>query len=102
MRAGDRASPSTTTFRDPGSPIRVRIGLHVGETVHEGDDYFGHAVNYAARIASAAEGGEIVVSSLVYGLLAQTGEFVFEPAREVELKGVEGPQKVYALATVVA
>jgi len=27
------------TFRDPGSPIRVRIGLHVGETVHEGDDH---------------------------------------------------------------
>ena len=88
------------TFRDPGSPIRVRIGLHVGETVHEGDDHFGHAVNYAARIASAAEGGEIVVSSLVYGLLAQTGEFSFEPAREVELKGVEGPQKVYPLAVM--
>ena len=89
-------------FRDPGSPIRIRIGLHVGETAHEGDDYFGHAVNYAARVASAAEGGEIVVSSLVYELLAQTGEFVFGPAREVELKGVEGPQKVYALATVGA
>jgi class 3 adenylate cyclase len=86
------------TFRDPGSPIRVRIGLHVGETVHEADDHFGHAVNYAARVASAAAGGEIVVSSLVYGLLAQTGEFRFEPAREVELKGVEGPQKVYPLA----
>jgi class 3 adenylate cyclase len=86
-------------FRDPGSPIRVRIGLHVGETVHEGDDHFGHAVNYAARVASAAAGGEIVVSSLVHGLLAQTGEFAFEPAREVELKGVEGLQKVFPLAT---
>ena len=90
------------TFGDPGSPIRVRIGLHVGETTREADDFFGHAVNYAARIASSAAGGEIVVSSLVYGLLAQTGEFVFEPAREVELKGIEGPQKVYAVATVVA
>lgn len=86
------------TFRDPGSPIRVRIGLHVGETVHEGDDHFGHAVNYAARVASAASGGEIVVSSLVYGLLAQTGAFEFGEAREVELKGVEGVQKVYPLA----
>ncbi len=102
LRAGDRAIAIAETFRDPGSPIRVRIGLHVGETVREADDLFGHAVNYAARVASAAEGGEIVVSSLVYGLLAQTGEFVFEPAREVELKGVEGPQKVYALATTVA
>lgn len=85
------------TFRDPGSPIRVRIGLHVGETVHEGDDHFGHAVNYAARVASAAAGGEIVVSSLVHGLLAQTGEFKFETAREVELKGIEGVQRLYPL-----
>ena len=82
------------TFKDPGSPVRVRIGLHVGETTREADDFFGHAVNYAARIASSATGGEIVVSSLVYGLLAQTGEFEFEPAREVELKGVEGLQMV--------
>jgi len=88
-------------FRDPGSPIRVRIGLHVGETVHEGDDHFGHAVNYAARVASAAAGGEIVVSSLVHGLVAQTGEFEFQPAREVDLKGVEGLQKVYPLAAAV-
>ena len=87
----------TETFRDPGSPIRVRIGLHVGETVHEGDDHFGHAVNYAARVASAAVGGEIVVSSLVHGLLAQTGEFEFETAREVELKGIEGVQRLYPL-----
>jgi class 3 adenylate cyclase len=85
-------------FKDPGSPVRVRIGLHVGETTREADDFFGHAVNYAARIASSAAGGEIVVSSLVYGLLAQTGEFEFEPAREVELKGVEGLQMVYPLA----
>jgi adenylate cyclase len=86
------------TFKDPGSPVRVRIGLHVGETTREADDFFGHAVNYAARIASSAAGGEIVVSSLVYGLLAQTGEFEFEPAREVELKGVEGLHMVYPLA----
>jgi class 3 adenylate cyclase len=87
------------TFDDPGSAIRVRIGVHVGEAVRETDDFFGHAVSYAARIASAAEGGEIVVSSLVHALLAQTGEFEFEDAREVELKGIEGPQKVYPLAT---
>ena len=86
------------TFRDPGSPIRVRIGLHVGETVHEADDHFGHAVNYAARVASAAAGGEIVVSSLVHGLLAQTGEFEFDDVREVELKGIEGLQEIYPLA----
>jgi class 3 adenylate cyclase len=70
----------------------------VGETVQEADDFFGHAVNYAARIASAAEGGEIVVSELVHALVAQTGEFNFEEARHVELKGIDGAQKVYPLS----
>jgi hypothetical protein len=37
-------------FDDPGSPIRVRIGVHVGEVIHEADDFFGQAVNYAARV----------------------------------------------------
>ena len=66
------------TFNDPGSPIRVRIGLHVGRAIDEADDFFGHAVNYAARIASKASGGEVVVSALVHALVAQTGEFRFE------------------------
>ena len=41
------------------------------------------------------------MSSLVHGLVAQTGEFEFQPAREVDLKGVEGLQKVYPLAAAV-
>jgi class 3 adenylate cyclase len=90
------------TFKDPGSPIRVRIGLHVGETVREAEDFFGHAVNYAARVASSARGGEIVVSSLVHDLLAQTGEFDFEESRQVELKGIDGPQEIYRLVPVSA
>lgn len=84
-------------FDDPGSPIRVRIGLHVGETINEADDFFGHAVAYAARIASKASGGEVVVSALVHALVAPTGEFRFDDPREIELKGVEGPQKIYPL-----
>lgn len=86
------------TFDDPGSLIRVRIGLHVGETVNEADDFFGHAVNYAARVASTAAGGEIVVSALVHALVAPTGDFRFEDVREVEMKGVQGLQKVYPLS----
>ncbi len=36
----------------PGEPIRVRIGLHTGEAVKEGEDFFGKTVTLAARIAS--------------------------------------------------
>ena len=96
--AGSIQRAMTETFRDPGSPIRIRIGVHVGETLQEADDFFGQAVNYAARVASAADGGEVVVSALVHALVAQTGEFRFGEARTVELKGIDGPQTVYPLA----
>lgn len=87
-------------FADVDASIRVRIGLHVGEPVREANDFFGHTVNYAARVASTATGGEIVVSSLVHDLLAQSGEFDFADARPVELKGIDGIQVVYPLMPV--
>ena len=86
------------TFDDPGSPIRVRIGVHVGEVLRDADDFFGHAVNYAARVAGAARGGEALVSALAHELVAPTGEFAFGASREVELKGIDGAQLVYPLA----
>jgi class 3 adenylate cyclase len=82
-------------FRDPGSPVRVRIGVHVGETVREADDFFGHAVSYAARIAAQASGGEVVASSLVHDLVAQTGAFSFGEPRVVELKGIQGEHRIW-------
>jgi class 3 adenylate cyclase len=85
-------------FSDPGSPISVRIGVHTGELISDADDFFGHAVNYAARVAGAAAGGEILVSTLVHDLVEATGTFSFEASREVELKGIAGPIRVYTLA----
>ena len=82
-------------FNDPGSPVRIRIGLHVGEALREADDFFGHAVTYAARIAAQASGGEIVVSSLVHDLIGRTDEFQFGEPRSVDLKGIGGTQRVY-------
>jgi adenylate cyclase len=45
--------------------IRVRIGIHMGKSVRRGDDLFGRNVAMAARVASAADGGEILVSDVV-------------------------------------
>ena len=44
------------------TPIRVRIGLHVGETIERDGDYFGSNVAMAARVAALADGGEILVT----------------------------------------
>ncbi len=52
-------------------PIRVRIGLHSGEADVRDGDYFGTAVNRAARIMAIAHGGQVVCSGVTAGLVAE-------------------------------
>jgi hypothetical protein len=77
--------------------IEVRIGLHVGEVMQTGDDFLGQAVNKAARIASAASGGEVRVSNAVAALLGDNPEFEFGAPVETVLKGLEGMHSVLPL-----
>jgi class 3 adenylate cyclase len=74
--------------------IRVRIGLNAGEPIAEDEDLFGTAVILAARIAAKAEGGEIVVSDTVRGLVAGKG-FLFSDRGDVVLRGFEDPVRLY-------
>jgi predicted ATPase/class 3 adenylate cyclase len=41
-------------------PLLVRMGLHTGETQERDGDYFGTAVNRAARVMAVAHGGQII------------------------------------------
>jgi class 3 adenylate cyclase len=82
------------TVSHPEEPLRVRVGLHTGEVVKEGSDFFGRNVAMAARVAGAAQGGEILVSSLVKEL-ADTGDIDFGAGREVELKGFSGTRRLH-------
>ena len=79
------------------TPIKVRMGLHTGEAIREGDDFAGRAVVVAARIASEATGGEVLVSDVLHQLTASTGEFSFDEPRAVDLRGLDGSQVVYSL-----
>jgi class 3 adenylate cyclase len=74
----------------PEEPIRVRIGLHTGEAIREADKFFGKTVILAARIAAQAQGGEILVSSLVKELTHSSGDIQFGSSYEAELKEVSG------------
>jgi class 3 adenylate cyclase len=74
----------------PSGGIRLRIGLHTGEAIREGSDFYGKNVVVAARIADKASGGEILASSVVKQLTESAGDVGFEDAREVELAGLAG------------
>jgi adenylate cyclase len=78
----------------PGG-IRVRIGIHTGKSVRRGDDLFGRNVAMAARVASQASGGEVLVSDAVRDSVA--ADFEFDDGRDVELKGFAGSYRLYAV-----
>lgn len=78
-------------------PIRIRIGLHTGELVREGDDFFGRHVNFAARVASQAEAGEVLVSSLFREIVEPSVEFRFEARTKRSLKGFQGKHILHAV-----
>ena len=62
-----------------------RIGIHAGDALYRDGDYYGRAVNLAARVGARAAGGEVLVTRPV--VVAAGGHLSFEPIGEVKLKG---------------
>ena len=81
---------------DPRTGVRVRMGCHTGEAIHDSaGDLFGRHVIIAARVANLADGGQVLVSSVVRDITAPRGDLTFGEPRPVELKGVDGSHHVY-------
>jgi len=79
----------------PEHAVRVRIGLHAGEPVREGNDFHGRSVIFASRMAGEASGGEILASALLRELTESAGDIRFVAGRDVVLKGFAGTHQVY-------
>jgi class 3 adenylate cyclase/acyl dehydratase len=83
-------------FADEQEQIIVRIGIHAGEPIAEDDDLHGTAVIMASRIMDTADGGEIMVSSLVRELVAGRN-YRFVGRGQRSLKGFEELVPVFEL-----
>ena len=69
--------------------LRLRMGVHTGDVVQGDGDYLGLTVNKAARVAAAARGEQILVSSATFDMV-DTTEFVFGKPITFEFKGIDG------------
>ena len=87
---------SQRTLRDHGS-VPVRVGLHHGPAVERNGDYFGAAVNLAARVSSAASGGEVLVSGSTAALVPDLEGVVYESRGRHELRNVSEPIELFAV-----
>lgn len=77
--------------------VLVRVGIHVGDVVHEGGDVYGDAVNIASRIMSVAESGEVCASQQVYDQVRNKISYPFSRLGVHELKNVSYPMDIYKL-----
>src|SRR3989440_6836786 len=75
-RASDALEAAVAAQRDPAlhswpgaEAVRVRIGLHTGEPSRVVEGYVGLDVHYAARVMSAAHGGQVLLSQTTRDLV---------------------------------
>jgi predicted ATPase/class 3 adenylate cyclase len=103
-RAGNglaAAVDAQLAFNDEAWPdglvVKVRMGLHTGEADERDGNYFGSAVNRAARLMTAAHGGQIVVSELTAALLADAPGVGLIDLGSHHLRGFVGPTRVFGV-----
>ncbi len=92
-RAAVRAAVDIQQESTDGS-FGVRIGIHTGEVIRTGDDLLGITVNKAARIASTADAGEIMVSSTTRDLVGSIDGIGSGRPRTVALKGLSDTHQI--------
>jgi DNA-binding SARP family transcriptional activator len=80
-------------------PMRVRVALHTGEAELRDGDYFGRAVNRAARLRSLAEGGQILCSGATAELVIDSlsDDVVLNDLGMRQLRNLARPEHVFEL-----
>ena len=66
--------------------ITLRIGLHIGDVIHQGNDVLGDAVNIASRLQPLAEPEGVCISDQVYGQVRNKIPLSFVKLAPQELK----------------
>ena len=81
------------------TPIVVRMGLHSGEAVQRGRDYYGQTVNRAARVRALAEGGQVLLSSVSASLVGAhlPDETELRFLRSELLRGIDRLEAIHEL-----
>jgi predicted ATPase/class 3 adenylate cyclase len=102
FRSAADAVTAAATGREAlaSTPIRVRMGIHTGEPIVTDEGYVGIDVHRAARIAAAAYGGQIVLSSTTAALLGPSDKLSQGPLRDLgehRLKDLIGAERLYQL-----
>lgn len=81
--------------------MRLRIGIHVGDVLFEGDIPFGETLNIAARLESLADPGGILVSGTMVDAVSARISATFEDRGVPRLKNIPRRISTYAVHSVI-
>jgi predicted ATPase/DNA-binding SARP family transcriptional activator len=78
-------------------PLRVRMAIHAGAAQRRGDNWFGPTLNRAARLLTAASGGQVICSETAAGLSRELlpDKVDLLDCGEVDLPDLSRPERVY-------
>lgn len=87
--------------RNSGLPadqqVWLRIGVHLGDIIVQGDGIYGDGVNVAARVQDKAEPGGISITEQVFLQVDGKLDYAMEAVGRVELKNIKNPPHLYKL-----
>lgn len=80
-------------------PLKIRIGLHTGESQERAGDYYGSTVNTAARVMDLGHGGQVLLSEVTVLILRghRLPGFTFSDLGSHRLKGLAQTERIYQL-----
>ncbi|HXY46498.1 MAG TPA: adenylate/guanylate cyclase domain-containing protein [Thermoplasmata archaeon] len=78
-----------------GAPLRLRIGIHLGDVQRKGSDILGDTVNVASRVEPLAEPGGICLTAQVYDQVHLRVPYQLESLGPKTVKGVREPIVLY-------
>ncbi len=82
--------------RDPGFDVELRIAVHAGEPLLQGDDLLGHDVNLAARLLDHCTPDQVIVSEAAKELAAKRlRKVAFGKKRTVKIRGLTTRVAIY-------
>ncbi|MFT3896019.1 MAG: adenylate/guanylate cyclase domain-containing protein [Anaerolineales bacterium] len=99
IEAQNQLKQTSEVFETSEVYLHVRMGLHTGEAELRGDDYYGQALNRAARIMAVAHGGQILLSSVTTELIREqlSENTNLLDLGEHRLKDLSRPEHLYQL-----
>jgi adenylate cyclase len=77
--------------------MRFRIGINLGDVIHDETRIYGDGINIAARLEALAEAGGVLVSGAVYDQIRGKLPFTFQDAGERQVRNIERPVRMYRL-----